>query len=677
MINKIIVIFVKLLAILSFSALSNQSIANAQDSSGLNQSGMEAPKNSKPTDLIITEIIEDRKMDMLLIEIYNPTDDEIDLTNYNLVVRAPQTLTFAQISRTLKDKVTVELKQNGTIKAKSHLVVVAVDQFNPEYMHAGFVKQEIQGLPINSQHIITRKSLHYINNTLKATYATYKSIEITNSNKVIDIAVFAPPMRIRILDLLREYNKINGYDTDKGRPIERKIYNYTNWGNGNNEALWHPLYMGRTISQSRQHPYEEHYTRTVADWRLNGFPTPGGDNYMGNGSDEDNDGLPDDMEVDGKKFNGLDLYAMGARPGQQDMFIEIDATENTDSIIERHEIYQQIKKAYEGNNHKLEQQNQCPIAVHIDVGFMNIPEFNLNNYQDNNTIEIHKKKYLPARHKSLIEHRRKMLENEMVTKSYEDSLSMLDAQLMYSDIRRKFIFQYVVFGGEWFSNSTEGGLNLSAGTNNAAVIAEAENVKLRLEGSKLQNYLINNFSYTVTHEIGHNLGLYHGGEDHFNRKPNYHSSMNYNFSGIATRGFKNEEERKVSLTGLIEAQTCQEQQDPSLKCIFIENYGELIRDMFTRDPKDVKFVFSNGQQPDINENDIDENIGIGINNEPFDFNMDGYLDNNLIYDVNHDSDLKVLKDHDDWKTITKGINILHVDKVHVPHYKYSTYLLVD
>ena len=676
MINKIIVIFIKSLAILSFSALSNQSIAKAQGGVGFNQSKMVAPKNSKPIDLIITEIIEDRKMDMLLIEIYNPTDDEIDLTNYNLVVHAPQTLTFEHISRTLEDKITLELKQNGTIKAKSHLIVAAVDQLNPRYMNTGFVKQEIDGLPINSQHIITRKSLHYINNTLKSTYNAYKSIEITNSNRVIDIVVFAPPMLMTIEDLLMEYNDINGYDRKRGFPITPKTYNYPNWKDSN-RVLRHPVHITRTISQSRKHPYEENYTRTTADWVGTGFPTPGGDNYMGNGIDADNDGLPDDTEVKGKKFNGLDLYAMGAKPGQQDMFIEIDAMENTYNIIERREIYQKIKEAYEGNNYKLKQQGQYPIKVHIDVGFMNIPDFNLNNHQDNNILEIHKKKYLPARHKSLTEHYRKMREDKIVTKSYEDSLSMLDAQLMYSDIRRKFIFQYVVFGGEWFSDSTKRGLSFTDGTNNAAVITKEKNIKRRLKGIKLQNYLINHFSYIATHEIGHNLGLDHGGEDNVNYKPNYHSSMNYNYSGIATSGFANGDEYNAGLTDLIEAQTCQEEQSPPLKCISIENYGKLILDMLTRDPKDVKFVFSNGQRPDINENDIDENIGIGINNDPFDSNMDGYFEKNVIYDLNRDNKLEVLKDYDDWKTIVKGINILNVNRMHVHNYKYSRYLLVD
>jgi hypothetical protein len=43
---------------------------------------------------------------------------------------------------------------------------------------------------------------------------------------------------------------------------------------------------------------------------------------------------------------------------------------------------------------------------------------------------------------------------------------------------------------------------------------------------------------TFMHELGHNLGLGHGGGDHLNRKPNYLSIMNYDFqfSGLVVNG---------------------------------------------------------------------------------------------------------------------------------------------
>src|SRR5438128_225063 len=41
------------------------------------------------------------------------------------------------------------------------------------------------------------------------------------------------------------------------------------------------------------------------------------------------------------------------------------------------------------------------------------------------------------------------------------------------------------------------------------------------------NRLINVQSSTLMHELGHNLGLHHGGDEDTNYKPNYLSIMNY------------------------------------------------------------------------------------------------------------------------------------------------------
>ncbi|NUX59153.1 hypothetical protein FSB65_38495 [Paraburkholderia sp. JPY418] len=41
-------------------------------------------------------------------------------------------------------------------------------------------------------------------------------------------------------------------------------------------------------------------------------------------TDSDHDGIPDTAKAAGGTYAGLDLYAMGARPGQKDMFIQLD-----------------------------------------------------------------------------------------------------------------------------------------------------------------------------------------------------------------------------------------------------------------------------------------------------------------------------------------------------------------
>ena len=133
---------------------------------------------------------------------------------------------------------------------------------------------------------------------------------------------------------------------------------------------------------------------------------------------------------------------------------------------------------------------------------------------------------------------------------------------------------------------------------------------------------------TFMHELGHNLGLRHGGEDHTQWKPNYISVMNYAFQ---TRG------------------------------LFIGGTGGY-------------FDYSRYDFPDLNENNLNETTGIGssaaIGTYHFcglgdmrpdtdarlvDWNCDGdSTDTGVIYNINqgmswnHNSTLDTLTTQNDW-----------------------------
>ena len=122
------------------------------------------------------------------------------------------------------------------------------------------------------------------------------------------------------------------------------------------------------------------------------------------------------------------------------------------------------------------------------------------------------------------------------------------------------------------------------------------------------------------HELGHNLGLRHGGFENRNWKPNYNSVMNYNnqFPGIDT------------------------------DC---DGIGNGVLD------------YSRGLNPDLNENALFEADGIcGV---PIDWNRNGFIDAGAVSrNVNcpsvtstttcgstgscADSTCDILTDHDDW-----------------------------
>ena len=93
------------------------------------------------------------------------------------------------------------------------------------------------------------------------------------------------------------------------------------------------------------------------------------------------------------------------------------------------------------------------------------------------------------------------------------------------DPRRKGYFHYAIFANRYNSSG-----------NGSSGIAE-------VNGDDFMVTMVNynstvNMSNTIAHELGHNLGLRHGGFENRNRKPNYNSVMNYRhqFPGADTTG---------------------------------------------------------------------------------------------------------------------------------------------
>ncbi len=116
-----------------------------------------------------------------------------------------------------------------------------------------------------------------------------------------------------------------------------------------------------------------------------------------------------------------------------------------------------------------------------------------------------------------------------------------------------------------------------------------------------------NVSKTIAHELGHNLGLRHGGFENQNYKPNYNSVMNYRFQfpGVDT--------------------TCDALGDGGVD-------------------------YSIGDRISIDENNINENFGT-CGNVPIDWNNNNVLQNGLVLDLNGQGGLTTINDHNDWANI--------------------------
>ena len=151
---------------------------------------------------------------------------------------------------------------------------------------------------------------------------------------------------------------------------------------------------------------------------------------------------------------------------------------------------------------------------------------------------------------------------------------------------------------------------------------------------------------TLMHEFGHNLNLHHGGDDDVNYKPNYLSIMSYHFQ----------------LSGI---------------------------------PPTGRIDYSNTNLPSLDENNLNENVGIqdGVDSTrfftptgnietwpgtgPIDWDDDNLIETSVQADINRDGiylgsivipRLTVLTGHDDWANILlnlRGITDDFVDGIHI------------
>jgi hypothetical protein len=119
-----------------------------------------------------------------------------------------------------------------------------------------------------------------------------------------------------------------------------------------------------------------------------------------------------------------------------------------------------------------------------------------------------------------------------------------------------------------------------------------------------------NVGNTLMHELGHNLGLRHGGNEDVNYKPNYNSVMNYlyQFPGVDT------------------------------DCT---------------PPGNGRLDFSRNQRITLNESSLLEPLGIcGAGNPPWDWNANGVIDSAAVQaDINSDFQQTSFADYDDWANV--------------------------
>jgi hypothetical protein len=290
--------------------------------------------------------------------------------------------------------------------------------------------------------------------------------------------------------------------------------------------------------------------------------------------DTDGDGLSDGDEVLGS-LGGLDLPALGVSPLRRDLLIEYDWFDDSLECA--------------AHSH----QPDPAVLARVAAAFAAAPLVNPDGSSGINVIQ-------DVGQGGVFDGGNRIEGVDPVLPGALDASYHAIKQANFADNRRGY-FRYVLMPHRYNGGSNSSGY--------AEIVGDDAIVSLYCARSE------DNVARTILHEIGHNLGLHHGGFEACNGKPNYNSVMNYRyqFSGL----------------------------DDSC-----DANGDRGSD-----------GYSIGQRQLLDEADIDELAGV-CGNPPIDWNRNGALETGIAqnlrpgFDAECGSALRRLEDFDDWAHLT-------------------------
>ncbi len=227
-----------------------------------------------------------------------------------------------------------------------------------------------------------------------------------------------------------------------------------------------------------------------------------------NQADSDGDGLLDvweacgyDAEPDG--MIDVNLPALGASPFHKDVFVEIDYMEDPGLCTPVGCVF--------GHSHR-------PKPEARDIVVKSFSRAPVTNPDGSSGINLHitvneaikDRPYLAAS-----------------PGQYWNELDFIKYYQAHFDSKRKAVFHYALFVHDIGGGIPKGVSGVSRNGDPDEVFRKGASDLIVSLGSS--NETINQQAGTLMHELGHNLGLRHGGDDHQNHEPNYLSVMNYSF----------------------------------------------------------------------------------------------------------------------------------------------------
>lgn len=291
-------------------------------------------------------------------------------------------------------------------------------------------------------------------------------------------------------------------------------------------------------------------------------------------ADTDGDGIGDGEEVLGSE-TGIDLLALGVNPLRRDLLIEYDWFDSD----------------YDCGTHS--QRPSAEVIARVADMFAAAPVLNPDGSSGIYLIQDYGQGGLFAGGNRVEGH------DAILPGRFDNTFYAIKDENF--DPARLGYFRYVLMPHRYDGGSPSSGY--------AEIVGDDAIVSLYCLNST------DNVARTIAHEIGHLLGLHHGGFEACNNKPNYNSLMNYRFqfAGVDSQ--------------------CDAQ-------------GDALADDFSR-----------GDRLMLDERALVEPDGV-CGNPPIDWNRDGTLDSAVALDLNPDDGyscgeaMRELEDFDDWANLS-------------------------
>jgi hypothetical protein len=349
------------------------------------------------------------------------------------------------------------------------------------------------------------------------------------------------------------------------------------------------------------------------------WSTPGGRNDVPSTTqDSDGDGIPDSAEVAGGTFAGIDLYAMGSRTNQIDVFIEVDQMDSTDpGIIVRKEALQKMVDVFALKN----------VHIHFDAGNLFAPSFSIQDFNLGQGVSV--VPYEKCTH----------MDMSICSSNLTFRKTIYDWKDENMDLRRRPVFHYALFANSQNTNGSAGSSGLAETPGNDLIISLGS-WGLSVNIANDLNKVINFQASTLMHEFGHNLGLNHGGNEALNYKPNYLSVMNYMYqlNGL--------DPDPTSSTAHLRWRREKGDGTPALCNLVASPCGV---------PSQFVMDYSNGSSASLSEAGLNEsaNLGRGSNGGAYaDWDLNGLLTSGAISkDLNLNGQIETHSDYDDWSNL--------------------------